>query len=1279
MIPRLPQPYSPCVPRRLFWLVGFFLAYALMASATPPPFDSHRRSEWKPDRVTEVYAAPAPANADAEALRFAERNKSENLKRLADEFFAMIDEEALPDVYRLYRKAQYAEALTAFRDDFIKRLRQGQEPFPFQPKHPSVPGFIQFLNEPEELMRNVVTLGVTDPEHKDTITLKLDIGAPGRSNYFHLPGNYVYWRLRGLRNITNPAGAEIDKHPLPLIYYEPGFFGELLTAYADTGEVRYLAKWCEFSDAQYEVLKPQMTAAGVYLNPDNRAEQYTSDIIPYFCYLARSRESFAQQLPPATLARLLLRFVKEELAGVMLCARHTIPNRVEEMYSAHGEKVGVAFPALKPFLYAMRDSRRVREMQAVMGLMPDGGDIEQSFNYSSCYPSMTKEMLANYAEAPFATREWLQERVDGARARTDFLMRFRAPTGGYLFQEQLARRDFSTPDGIFTRWGSRTGDQVLSAVWGDGSFGEPPYRSEAFPYSGFYVLRQGWDKQDQTLSLAACRPVVKNFPYMMHVNLQAYGRCMLLPGMLRSGPVEVDGLRQNGRSFVPELLPAEQRGWKGEPFAARYERGCSATAWQTPLKNRWLDGNGFSLCEGYYDGPYLHVPKEQTSYRIVKDVVHHRVAIFLRDMRNWLILDRLSSGAPHKYTVLWPLYFGDKTATAWPGFQPEGIRQTPAEHLMAQTTDLKGANLAIYSVASGPLVPQKWGCLVTGKAGDTLVGSLLHPLPSGTDKGVQVRPLKDAPLAFSAETTDGGLATVLASDNPLPLTVGRVKATAKLLVVTQKPGGAPPQYLILDCDNLTVDEKPAALPARNFACTLTAKGIEQVQPILTPLDRVEISPATDVFTDKIDVTLAHPAKDEVDIRYTLDGSEPTISSCLYASPIPLGNTAMVKARAFRKGVKETPIPLSGDFASATMHAVYTKKKSLPATKLAGEVQPGLISRYFEEGNWPMTPLSQPGTPVSATGRVTELFDTSARRNTIGFAFEYAGYLKIAQDGVYSFRAPRELTTPAVDAAYDLRVFVDGQEWYPSTRLHNYGVWSLPLQQGYHAFRVVFIDMRQTRQIPLAHVEDRVWDGTRPDLRLSGPGLPEGPIPAAMLCMGAPPRPNYPRSQTGQTTADLDLPQLETRHIATPTPDGTLFLPTRDCLVLKAETTDFAKPGAKNPDTANYDPSVNVIGYWGQHGNLLDYLCWGVDLPKAGEYLVKITYRVNYPDSKVRIECADQFFDWAVPLQSFRFGQKTVGVIKLPAGRHVLRMRGISIANKWSFLDPREIELQAYQP
>lgn len=86
----------------------------------------------------------------------------------------------------------------------------------------------------------------------------------------------------------------------------------------------------------------------------------------------------------------------------------------------------------------------------------------------------------------------------------------------------------------------------------------------------------------------------------------------------------------------------------------------------------------------------------------------------------------------------------------------------------------------------------------------------------------------------------------------------------------------------------------------------------------------------DLFVDNVDVELG-TATEGATIRYTLDGSEPTSESQVYAAPIHLEDDAFIRARAFKEGMADSPelafhctkavalVPASGSFSKNGVH------------------------------------------------------------------------------------------------------------------------------------------------------------------------------------------------------------------------------------------------------------------------------------------------------------------------------------------------------------------------
>src|SRR5207237_44123 len=119
--------------------------------------------------------------------------------------------------------------------------------------------------------------------------------------------------------------------------------------------------------------------------------------------------------------------------------------------------------------------------------------------------------------------------------------------------------------------------------------------------------------------------------------------------------------------------------------------------------------------------------------------------------------------------------------------------------------------------------------------------------------------------------------------------------------------------------------------------------------IYTSLQPVAISPSdTTAFLDKQVVTLASPSP-KSEIRYTLDGSEPTPNSPLYSGPITLTATTTVKARSMRPGLTVLPTTMSGTMASVVTEGLYEAAPLAKAVDAPNTV-PGLHYDYYE-GRW----------------------------------------------------------------------------------------------------------------------------------------------------------------------------------------------------------------------------------------------------------------------------------------------------------------------------------------
>jgi hypothetical protein len=339
------------------------------------------------------------------------------------------------------------------------------------------------------------------------------------------------------------------------------------------------------------------------------------------------------------------------------------------------------------------------------------------------------------------------------------------------------------------------------------------------------------------------------------------------------------------------------------------------------------------------------------------------------------------------------------------------------------------------------------------------------------------------------------------------LACGPIAADAESLLVVTGADGAT-SGIVLGCKSFMAHANACAVPTADFEFEISAKpGILDFHPIHRPIDTVRILPEQNVFTDRINVGFDIPTHktDDIEFRYTLDGSDPTLTSPLYTAPFPLDKSALVKVRPFRKGFVTTPWNVPGVDAGKTIDAIVRKVPIMAAATVSAK-QPGLSSSYFED-NWAtlVSYVGMPGvlSPKSA-GVVSSLLDArdleKVRATDRAFAIRYDGFIDVPAAGVYTFHAPPHFLTSTMDAGYDLRVFIDGQEWFPTPRLHSENTWSIALATGMHRFAVSYVDYRWKKfrnEYWMAWQEEEMFTGT-PVLEVSGPGIVKQPIPAGWL-------------------------------------------------------------------------------------------------------------------------------------------------------------------------------------
>jgi alpha-L-fucosidase len=182
----------------------------------------------------------------------------------------------------------------------------------------------------------------------------------------------------------------------------------------------------------------------------------------------------------------------------------------------------------------------------------------------------------------------------------------------------------------------------------------------------------------------------------------------------------------------------------------------------------------------------------------------------------------------------------------------------------------------------------------------------------------------------------------------------------------------------------------------------------------------------------ISFTVMHDSE----VRYTIDGSEPTAASTLYTQPFSINKTAIVKAKSYSAD------RLPGNTISAEV-IYYKWQEAIRATN----VKAGIVYQYFEPaGKINLASINQAPVKKGVTDKISE----AVKQRSEKYALRFDGYLKINKEAVFTF------TTLSDDGS---KLFIDDVEVVNNDGEHGSveksGV--AALKKGYHRIKVVYFD------------------------------------------------------------------------------------------------------------------------------------------------------------------------------------------------------------------------------
>jgi hypothetical protein len=250
-----------------------------------------------------------------------------------------------------------------------------------------------------------------------------------------------------------------------------------------------------------------------------------------------------------------------------------------------------------------------------------------------------------------------------------------------------------------------------------------------------------------------------------------------------------------------------------------------------------------------------------------------------------------------------------------------------------------------------------------------------------------------------------------------------------------------------------------------------------------------ILPEFPELTTPLEVSITQGTATEV--RYTVDGTEPSASSPIYRHSFTVDRDTVVRARAFAGG-RPTPAPEARTaFRKVVGREPVANVRVVPGLEYAyfpdpstvpSERQPWVVRKLLDQLEVPIGTMtmsfSPPGGGTLAVKKGTAPDLTLALRDKDEmFGFAYVGFIRVPRDGVYTF------TAVADDAAVlwigETRLLGDTQ-LVPVSR-EDAG--AITLRAGLHPMRLHYFN---------------AYGAMGLELYIAGPGLPRQRVPASML-------------------------------------------------------------------------------------------------------------------------------------------------------------------------------------
>ena len=1138
-----------------------------------------RALDWVPmGWILKADQEVPPADAAERMARFAQRNSPAEIKKVADDFFAILDETTpgLEEAFKEYRAGRYLQALDAWKIYWFAKMRRVNQ-------HQALNHNKAYSAAGDDLLKGLMVTIMSNEARAVRYT-------PGQIQWIMVPEDRTAPDFRRQLSEALADGerkACVGSTSWPLLY-----------SYRNNPDPKYIERWAEILDDWalnffVDSMKVPYEVENLFtFSPGHSWCQFMEDLDN----IAQVQPDLIKIVPAVTLARVQMLALEKYTTAWWRQARDTTFNHNTGGFYAFEPIVNFYIGEFHPGQRAAKEWRENFERWLVLSNFRDGSMTEIGDEGHMEIPTLMNVItgrLATYEEQPdWYTPGWKNHYFEWADNMMIYMYRHLGP-GGYEHRDKPDYRTYrwtsttkpywvgrpalamnrdaqvlelpemqrmlgvwgyvSVPlpeenapvfakDVIDGRW--RPAQRMMQNYFGDKVPEKPQLDSDWMPYYGGYYFRGGWELTDPFVHMVACGAQGGGHPFLYPYSMYYfYDHNFPL--------ISADPLR------VKNYLPLQIHGKEH-----RYQPGTKVTylthAEETPMDFRWISTERLDFGEAVFeDGAYGNFPNfrgnwDDTSLEMqplperVENINTVRQIIHLREPRLFLTVDRVEGNTEgHELAILYKVALSSKQGEEFDtakqlALSPREEENDPKTVGEIRSNNPLGPSLSLYQFADQPFSYRlernaepnfgRYACRLGGGTGiaeptvrmltkaDSLTSVTLlasREPGGGEDRIASIRPTATnnaRVVGFHATMTDGTeiLCQLAQGSEPRLLSCSPVTATAEMLVVVTPPREETYGF-VLGAGTMFVGTRRSAVTTPDFAFQIQSgqNGGVTSTPIYRPIKPVTFEPNRLTFTGAETVKMVS-ATPNVEIRYTTDGTPPNRNSTLYTGPITITETTEFAARAYRLRSDGTPYPpiaedfeLNGTKFTVPSYGFFRKRELSPAVEVdRATLQPGLAYEYLEAPWWRLY-ASAHWLPAQRTGVADRELDLSSVSTNVAYCMRYKGYLDIPEDGVYTFHAPEEIALMIGSPSYDLRIYINDEEWSYSQFWHGHGGWSIPLQKGLHKFQVDFSDARTKPwgRSGIWRFYPRPWTEHRGDpspILMSGPGMERERIPQERL-------------------------------------------------------------------------------------------------------------------------------------------------------------------------------------